>query len=177
MSAETAKVWQHSSVCSDRNAVEGRITVSVTGLESFEPRTGLLVLMHSSLARMDTIRFQRLIPGRLAHIRIPHGRTNLDLVAVYQHVWRSQQDSKDNLAQRQQLLNKLGTFVRSLPSRNVLVIAGDFNTSLAKGQGVEPCAYTGSTLQPDSHKLALLISDHGQQKSGRPSSHHKDHRR
>ena len=39
----------------------------VLNLGSKERNAGLLILMHSSLASMDAIRFQHLVPGRLAH--------------------------------------------------------------------------------------------------------------
>ena len=76
----------------------------VLSLGSKKPNAGLLILVHSSLSRMDEIRFQHVTPGRLAHVRLPHERTHLDLIVEHQTVIRTTVCQQDNLAQRGLLL-------------------------------------------------------------------------
>ena len=81
------------------------------------------MLLHKDLANAESIRFQTLGPGKLAHICIPHGQKNLDLVTVYQYVWRTRDATSGNLEVRKSLSYKLDNLLRSLPSGNQFVVA------------------------------------------------------
>ena len=101
-------------------------------------------------------------PGRLVHIRI-HGKTrSVDFIAIYQHVF-----STDRLIQRQRLLDKLNDVLSKLPQRNLLVLLGDFNTSLmtrSKVVGTGTFMHNGKkltgTTHTDSQDLHDLLRQH-----------------
>ena len=100
------------------------------------------------------------MPGKQAQIRLPHGRTQLNLIAVYQTVVRTTASQQGNMEQRASLLTRLGALICLLPSRNTLEIAGDMNTSLLPGPGVGPSLLKG-TSHPDSERFTAFLSEHG----------------
>ena len=104
-------------------------------------------------------------PGRLLHVRISGYSVPIDVIAVYQWVL---QDGKASSASRdrQAVWTQLTRLIGSLPVRNVLAVAGDFNTSCRQlgghiGSGTLYNARTGDTeftnlLQ--THDLCVLNS-------------------
>ena len=81
------------------------------------------MLLHEDFANAESIRFQTLVPGKGAHVCIPHGQKNLDLVTVCQYVWRTRDATSGNPEVRKSLSYKLDNLLGSLPSGNRLVVA------------------------------------------------------
>ena len=102
--------------------------------------------------------FQRGLPGRLLHVRVPGASFSLDVLSFYQFVWRSKQTLTQNQDQRRSALDSPSETVSSLPQRNTLIVAGDFNTSLRTDRKfVGPCTIGVSKLgqrgAKDFHRL------------------------
>ena len=95
-----------------------------------EKGAGVAVLVRETICQAQSIRYTEVIPGRALHIRIPGEQFSLDVICAYQLVWRSQSTAIANKNQRQKLLDQLHQHMKGLPSRNTLLLAGDFNSSL-----------------------------------------------
>ena len=106
--------------------------------------------------------FKEVYPGRLVHFRATHDKTglNVDLVGLYQHVWRTQLSSEQNHIYRNDVWNKLGALLLSLPARNPLLVAGDYNSMLLQQQPhIGPAATVrseGSTADKALLRLGLV---------------------
>jgi hypothetical protein len=104
--------------------------------------------------------------GRLLHVRIllePEGKHSteqgsLDVIAVYQQAWDND-PAKHARSKRLSLLHELSCLLKRLPKRNMLALAGDFNTSLRPfDQYVGPGVVRGQTAsQPDREDLLAII--------------------
>ena len=91
---------------------------------------GVCICVASRIAGAEDLDYQILCPGRLLHVRVhnPGQDTSVDVVGVYQ--WVPNSRSQDgNAANRSKLWAQLGRLLGSLPKRNVLLLAGDFNST------------------------------------------------
>eukprot|EP00439_Symbiodinium_sp_Y106_P022897 s2239_g2.t2 len=115
---------------------------------------GLLVMISTRLAKADDIQFYAPHPGRLLHVRVPHGNTHVDVLNWYQYAVNQQDNTFDR---RQKLLIQLQKTVAHLPRRNLLLLGGDFNC---------PCEPHGSTcgqaIVPHNQLYYLDVQDHQQ---------------
>ena len=91
---------------------------------------GLLILL--SRAYFQDPAVHEVIGGRVVHVRAKpkHSDVSLDIVATYQHVWRSQLSTQENSRLRDSVWDALDATLCSLPSRNILFACGDYNTNL-----------------------------------------------
>ena len=125
-------------------------------------QAGILCMISKRVCQAHQLSWTEIEPGRLVHIRI-HGKTrSVDFIAIYQHVF-----STDRLIQRQRLLDKLNDVLSKLPQRNLLVLLGDFNTSLmtrSKVVGTGTFMHNGKkltgTTHTDSQDLHDLLRQH-----------------
>ncbi|CAE7892707.1 unnamed protein product, partial [Symbiodinium necroappetens] len=120
---------------------------------------GLLILL--SRAYFQDPAVHEVIGGRVVHVRAKpkHSDVSLDIVATYQHVWRSQLSTQDNSRLRDSVWDALDATLSSLPSRDILFACGDYNTNLRPqhphvGNAVGPVT-SASTL--DSRMPQLLV--------------------
>ena len=88
---------------------------------------GLLVMVSKRLCSFDQVTWNSIIPGRLQHLRITLGGRALDLIHCYQFVRKLGND--DN---RAHLWQQLHDVLSTLPHRNLLLLTGDWNTSLTR---------------------------------------------
>ena len=110
----------------------------------FERYAGLLVLLSKKYFQDPAV--HEVLPGRLLHVHATHKHTQarLDVVALYQHVWRTQLTTHHNRELRGNVWSALASTLGRLPSRNYLWLCGDFSSCLAtRAPGVGP-----ATLQP-----------------------------
>ena len=119
-------------------------------------------MVHNSLCQAKDIRFNEVMPGRLLHVRVPGTSFSLDVLSFYQFVWRSKQTLAQNQEQRRAALDSLSKTVSSLPQRNTLIVAGDFNMSLRTDRKyVGPCTIGISKLgQRGAKDLHRLLEHH-----------------
>ena len=85
---------------------------------------GLLIMISTRLAKAEDIQFYAPHPGRLLHVRIPHGSTHVDILNWCQYAINQQHGTPDR---RQKLLMQIQKTIAHLPRRNVLLLGGDFN--------------------------------------------------
>ena len=137
---------------------------------------GLLVLISSHVCAAADIQLKEIAPGRLLHIRINlSGRPAIDLLACYQHACNpGRQDLKLQcttedllhalVQQRLALWQSIESWIRSVPARNLLRIAGDLNVSLLHSDSQHvgkflPCTEK-APAQTDSHLAQTLLRRH-----------------
>ena len=91
-------------------------------------QAGLLTLIAKRLCSLDHLSWKEIIPGRLVHIRL-HGRPHcIDLLHGYQYVMTANVGNS-----RSAFWDLLQETLQLLPSRNILIAAGDFNTTIPRG--------------------------------------------
>ena len=95
--------------------------------------SGVLVMVASKLACSEHIRYTVLHPGRLLHVKIGGlavTHSSIDVLGVYQYVWRSTATKAENLANRAAIWSQLDKVTTRLPARNTRLVMGDLNTRL-----------------------------------------------
>ena len=121
---------------------------------------GVLVLV-SRTHFQDPAVHEVVVGGRLVHVRakLKHSDVAIDIVATYQHVWRSHLSLHENRALRATVWQAMDDTIRSLPSRNILIACGDYNTNLRPclphvGRAVGPVTQASSLDDHLSHMIA-----------------------
>lgn len=117
----------------------------------FGPNTkshaGTSVMISKRLCQSLDISSVHIHPGRLAHVRNPAETHPIDVIAVYQYAGTS---NSTLLQYRQEIWDKLDTYLHRLPNRNMLVCSGDFNSHLPAVPLLAPV----STFRP--HRSTLV---------------------
>ena len=126
---------------------------------------GILILVRKQCCPASGIRWHDWVEGRLIHLQLRLHPRPVDVVACYQHCLSSQ---AGRLADRKGWWTKFDTLLRSLPTRHVLAIAGDFNCALPENR---PYVGTGNfkwqgnlhcgAQHGDSDQFIRIIRDHG----------------
>ena len=127
---------------------------------SYDRYGGVLVMLHRDAFEEPSV--QELYPGRLVHVRAVHKSSYLtvDIFGIYQHVYRTQLSAEQNHSHRQHIWDTLAHTLHKLPTRNPLLIGGDFNSQLAAQR-----PHVGATCRvhhegPDRDKhLHKLLAD------------------
>ncbi|CAE7364632.1 unnamed protein product, partial [Symbiodinium sp. CCMP2592] len=97
---------------------------------------GVLTMVSDELCNTTQLTHTAPIPGRVLHTRISLSSCTIDSVNVYQKIFAAGAGRKElhqDLAPREQRLqvwSTLGAILRATPMRNLLFLAGDFNTAL-----------------------------------------------
>ena len=91
---------------------------------------GLLTIIRKAFCPPDRLSWREVTPGRLLHVRLYLESTGLDLVNFYQHPWTGSDQQRQD--KRSGLLGALDGLLAGLPQRNVVILAGDFNSSLPR---------------------------------------------
>ena len=115
-----------------RDFVSGPWFVVTTGAVTSDSKAGLAVLIHKRLGGPEQISVQTHLKGRLMHVRIHQGENSIDIINLYQHVWRSQLDRDGNTSCREAVWKKLRQVTTKIPQRNALVVGGDFNCAIRR---------------------------------------------
>ena len=93
---------------------------------------GIAVLVNRRFVPDQTIRFREVQVGRLLHVVVPlqhcGGSRSLDIVCVY--IPSKVSESQSTYEKRDKSWTLLDRLLDSLPRRNMLNVAGDFNTDL-----------------------------------------------
>ena len=122
--------------------------------------SGLLIML--AKAFFCDIATQELHAGRLLHVQTIYKPTGLPItiLALYQHVWRTQLSSSENLRLQGEILSSIKHILDHTPTRHHLVLAGDFNASLSPERAsVGPAA--PSQVHPNHcAQLQQLLVDH-----------------
>lgn len=126
---------------------------------------GLLCILSARLCKADKLRWRVVAPGRLLHVQIQLTTRSIDIIGCYQHTFASNSQRSQDRHRWWMLLDAL---LQGLASRNVLVVAGDFNCSLPQAMSHGgPCMYhwrnvvTRGTTHPDEGHFMTLVRQHG----------------
>ena len=145
-----------------RDFETGPWNVLTTGCSAKDSKAGLAVLVHKRMGRAEMLSARTLIQGRIQHVRIHQGVNSTDIINVYQHVWRSQEDRESNLKCRASVWTQLRQVTAHIPQRNTLLIGGDFNCTVRRLQ-----RHVGSALSPvreaanDQEDFLSYLQDYG----------------
>ena len=133
----------------------------ITSVHAEKRFQGVAVFINANLIGALDIKYVELVAGRLLHVRFPLSGVYLDVLNLYQHTW-SGDNSRGVLEQRSRVWNSLSSCLQGLPRRNILLLAGDVNTSLLHEPGVAGGGCLRHDNPPsDSHLLAELSSQQG----------------
>lgn len=127
--------------------------------------TGVLVAVRKTFCNIDQLSWKSVLDGRLLHVRIHHQRP-LDILNFYQKTY---QHMPHVLQTREDVFRTLDECLAMLPTRNNLLLVGDFNTSLPhQPPHVAHANFVGddghSTVgfqHPDQHLLSAILKQHG----------------
>eukprot|EP00439_Symbiodinium_sp_Y106_P034344 s4702_g4.t1 len=97
---------------------------------------GVAVAVRTSLAHKYTVRSLPVIPGRILHVRLSGHNYSIDVISCYQHVINSRETQAANASKRDLFWSTLSKYLASLPFRNVLILAGDFNCAARREEGI-----------------------------------------
>ena len=120
------------------------------------------VLVHKRLGGPEQISAQTHLKGRLIHVRIHQGENSIDIINLYQHVWRSQLDREGNTKCREAVWKKLRQVTAKIPQRNTLVVGGDFNCTIRRMKHhIGSAVVEAREPSPDQEELLGYLQDHG----------------
>ena len=145
-----------------RDFESGPWNVLTTGCSAKDSKAGLAILVHKRMGRAEMLSARTLLQGRIQHVRIHQGINSTDVINVYQHVWRSQDDRESNLRCRASVWTQLRQVTAHIPQRNTLLIGGDFNCTVRRLP-----RHVGSALSPvreaanDQEDFLSYLQDYG----------------
>ena len=128
--------------------------------QSHDRYAGLLVMLSKHHFKDPVV--HEVQPGRVLHVRACYKQasTDIDLVAIYQHVWRTHLSTQENRDIREVVWSAIEHTLARIPLRNILHMCGDFNSCLAHSPpGVGPAARSTADAHADS-RLEQLIHEH-----------------
>ena len=123
---------------------------------------GLLLGFRQSFCDCATLRWQTLVPGRLVQARCFAQGQHLDVLAVYQYALPfGDLELQKTLQKRQALWTKMDGFLKALPVRSSVIVAGDFNSGLDSmtpfsGCGVMPHRSTAAIVAERKRVTGML---------------------
>ena len=140
--------------------------------------SGLATLIHSRLGPAEAIQCKTFLKGRVTMTRVHQQFGALDIINVYQHVWRSKHTTAQNQASRASVYRAIGLALNASPIRNTCILGGDFNTEVRAlsphvGKALLKKSGHGGTEDGDeglpellqTHGLCLLNTWHGKHKA------------
>ena len=134
---------------------------------SVDPGTrfsGVAVFIRKTFAHDDCIRFNEIIKGRLLHVRIfpsvkqSNSGCSVDVLCAYQHAG---DDDRTMQGGRQQFWTSLSRSVSTMPRRNMLIVAGDFNCTPPAVPGLTGNGHIcPDRYRADAHEFQELLRIH-----------------
>ena len=101
-----------------------------SGTPATQRVSGVSTMISKRLCKSCNILWTSVHPGRLLRIRLLGMVRNIDIVALYQASVKTPFNPGVSKDERAQVFQQLDNLLTTLPQRNVLVVAGDFNCSL-----------------------------------------------
>ena len=120
---------------------------------------GILIMIRKTVCDASKIGVSEYIPGRLIHLRFHYRSRAFDLLACYQYVDNRSLTNKSN---RQYFWAQLHQCMCTVPNRNSVLIAGDFNCSLHQDGhhvGTSSFRWHNSRQTGRSHPDAVAFHD------------------
>ena len=145
-----------------RDFVSGPWFVVTTGAVASDSKAGLAVLIHKRLGGPEQISAQTHLKGRLMHVRVHQGDNSIDIINLYQHVWRSQLDREGNTKCREAVWRKLRQVTTKIPQRNTLIVGGDINCTIRRMKHhIGSAVIAAREPSPDQEEFLAYLQDHG----------------
>ena len=128
-----------------------------SGCKDDDKYAGVLTMLSTQVFDPDSVMVSELIQGRVLWMRarVRNKDAWVDVINVYQYAWRSTLSTQENLRRRAEIWSAIEKQLAALPSRNLLLLLGDFNcraTALAPhfGHSVPRC---DSHMDADAERL------------------------
>ena len=125
-------------------------------------QAGLLCLVSRQICKQADLSWQEVEPGRILHVRIHHEKRSVDVVNLYQHVYKP-----GNLDLRSEIWSKLSYLLSTFSKKHALILAGDANCSTDQrctAIGLPSYERHGErhrgTSHSDSHLWIQLLKQH-----------------
>ena len=145
-----------------RDFVSGPWFVVTTAPVASDSKAGLAVLVHQRLGGPEQISVQTHLKGRLMHVRTHQGENSIDIINLYQHVWRSRLDKEGNTKCREGVWRKLRQVTAKIPQRNTLVVGGDFNCTIRRMRHhIGSAIVAAREPSPDQEEFLGYLQDRG----------------
>ena len=126
-----------------------------------DKNSGVITMIARRLCDAEHLRFQTPKPGRILHVQITQSFQTFDVVNVYQFAWNHTVPVEVMISKRDQVWQKLGGLLAQLPKRNILILAGDFNTSATSTPRLVGRGIAGpDTVVPDQGAFVALLETH-----------------
>ena len=106
---------------------------------------GVLICVRKGLASCSSLRWCSHVDGRLLQVRFPHGDKHVDIINVYQRYCPHGHANLDKIDAYHAFWQSLDKCLGSIPQRNMLTLAGDFNATISPR-----CPFIGPGVGPDS---------------------------
>ncbi|CAE7560727.1 unnamed protein product [Symbiodinium necroappetens] len=130
--------------------------IAITSADSSSRFSGVAAFLRRSKFQEDAISRCTWIPGRLLHIRCQGHRAVLDIVVGYQWVWQ-EKDAHKVARKRATFWTKLGCLCQGLPTRHLLIMGADFNSTARPISGLVGRGLHPTTRAHDLDFEALLL--------------------
>ena len=124
--------------------------------------SGLMLLVHKRLASQHDIQHREVLRGKVQHVRIQKGSNAIDVVNIYQHVWRGNLTPEQNLG-RLTVWNAIRRVTKHIPRRSTAIWCGDWNTQTKAtpphaGPAIMECKEQHS---PDEEEMLTVLQELG----------------
>ena len=106
--------------------------------DSSGQKGGLLTLVNKNFCQIQDVSYASPRPGRLQHIRCHLGSGNVDVVNCYQYTTNVTKERENPSKFRTLFWQELDQLICRAPFRNVLIVAGDFNSTLHTSSSCTP---------------------------------------
>ena len=95
-------------------------------------------------------------------MRIPASYNSIDVICVYQHVWRGNCNTEQNVQHRHKIWLAMRQAIASVPLRNDFIMGGDYNTPIYTLHPHTGAAILHSQSEyPDQDEFHSILQDHG----------------
>ena len=122
---------------------------------------GILCMISDKAFSMPSVR--EVVPGRILQVQTQHlqSQRTVTLLGVYQHVRRPHLGTQKNKEVRGIIWHKLQNLISATPARHMLVIAGDFNSTLRPEHPyVGPAAPARDTHENFDSAFQAILREH-----------------
>ncbi|OLQ10657.1 LINE-1 retrotransposable element ORF2 protein [Symbiodinium microadriaticum] len=128
--------------------------------EAHDSYAGVMIMLSKKHFRDPAV--HEIHKGRVLHVRATHvaTHTTVDILVVYQHVWRSHLTSQRNHELRGAIWQHLHTACAKMPARHFLLVGGDFNASVRPKRHEAGPASMPSKASPSDQQLNRLLTAH-----------------
>ena len=132
-----------------------------TGAQKGDTSSGVAVLTHRRMTSADSLSYRVYAQGRVLHVRVPASKNFMDVICVYQYVWRGSCNTEKNVQNRRKIWLAMRQAIASV-LRNDFIMGGDENTPIYTLRPHTGTAILHSQSEyPDQDEFHSILQDHG----------------